>query len=168
VATTATATAATPTAAVPAPTRPVRWTPDRLRVGRLRVDAPVQAVGVRRDGSLAVPDDPSRLGWWIGSALPGSDRGTVLVAGHVDTARDGRGALFALQTLAIGARVEIRAGDRTVAYRVTARRSYDKTRLPARLFGADTPAQLALVTCGGEFRDGSYDRNVVVYATPAP
>jgi hypothetical protein len=49
---------------------------------------------------------------------------------------------------------------------VTARRSYAKGRLPKALFRRDTSPQLALVTCGGAFRDGAYDHNVVVYATP--
>ena len=137
-----------------------------MTIDRLKVEAPVDPVGVTRDGALDVPDDPDRLGWWIGSVLPGERRGTVLIAGHVDTAEDGQGALYRLEKLAIGSRIEIRAGDRSIAYRVTARRSYAKSRLPKALFRRDTSPQLALVTCGGAFRDGAYDHNVVVYATP--
>src|SRR5690242_12675770 len=43
------------------------------------VDAPVTA------GALAVPADPTRVGWWPGGALPGADTGSVVLAGHVDT-----------------------------------------------------------------------------------
>jgi sortase family protein len=145
-------------------TGPGLWTPERLAIGALDLKAPVDPVGVTGDGALDVPDDPDRLGWWIGSALPGDRTGTVLIAGHVDTARDGPGALYRLESLRIGSRIDVRAGDRTVAYRVTARRSYAKTRLPQSLFRRDATAQLALVTCGGAFRDGTYDHNVVVYA----
>ena len=152
----------------PPPPAPDSWTPARLDIDRLRVSAPVTAAGVTSGGDLAVPEDPSRLGWWIGSARPGDPRGTVLVAGHVDTARDGKGALFRLEDLPLGATIEVRAGDRTVSYRSTARRSYAKTRLPGELFRRTGPAQLALVTCGGAFRDGAYDHNVVVYAVPVP
>ncbi|GAA3351995.1 hypothetical protein GCM10020358_84170 [Amorphoplanes nipponensis] len=150
----------------PAPAAPARWTPARVAIDRLRVAAPVDPVGTTRAGALDVPGDPDRLGWWIGSALPGDRRGTVLIAGHVDTAEDGAGALYRLETLPVGARIVVRAGDRDVAYRVTARRSYAKSRLPAALFRRDTGPLLALVTCGGAFRDGAYDHNVVVYATP--
>jgi sortase (surface protein transpeptidase) len=131
-----------------------------------RVDAPVDPAGVRPGGELDVPADGERLGWWIGSAQPGAERGTVLIAGHVDTVDDGPGALYGLERLPMGSRVDVRTGDRTVAYQVVARRSYAKTRLPADLFRVDGPPRLALVTCGGAFRDGSYDRNVVVYAEP--
>ncbi|GAA3952424.1 class F sortase [Actinoplanes auranticolor] len=162
--------ASTPaTASAAARTRapaPARWTPTKVTLDRPAAGAPVDPVGVTRDGALDVPDDPDRLGWWIGSALPGDRRGTVLIAGHVDTAEDGKGALYRLEKLAIGSRIEVRAGDRSVAYRVTARRSYAKSRLPEDLFRRDTNPQLALVTCGGAFRDGAYDHNVVVYATP--
>ncbi len=149
---------------VPAP--PPWATPNRVTIDRLRADAPVEAVGVRADRSLAVPDEGATLGWWIGSATPGSPRGTVVIAGHVDTAEDGPGALFRLETLPLGAKIEVRAGDRVVAYRAVARRSYPKQRLPADLFATDTAPRLALVTCGGTFSDGVYSRNVVVYAEP--
>ncbi len=152
-------------AAVPDP--PAWATPTRVTIGGLRVDAPVAAVGVRADGSLAVPDDPDRLGWWIGSATPGSPRGTVVIAGHVDTAQDGPGALARLEKLPLGAPIEVRAGDRVVQYRAVARRSYAKQRLPAELFRTGTAPRLALVTCGGTFRDGTYSHNVVVYAEPS-
>ncbi|MEV6491451.1 class F sortase [Actinoplanes sp. NPDC051633] len=146
---------------------PPPWAaPSRIRIAGLRVDVPVQAAGVRPDRALDVPEDPERLGWWIGSATPGSPRGTVLVAGHVDTAEDGPGALFRLETLPMGARIEVRAGDRTVTYRAVARRSYDKQRLPDGLFAAGGPPRLALVTCGGTFHKGVYSHNVVVYAEP--
>jgi hypothetical protein len=152
-------------AAAPAPGL---WTPERVAIAALKVGAPVDAVGVAADGELDVPADPDRLGWWIGSALPGDRRGTVLIAGHVDTARDGKGALYRLEKLPVGARIEVGAGDRTIVYRVTARRSYAKARLPKELFRRDTAPQLALVTCGGAFRNGTYDRNVVIYAAALP
>jgi sortase family protein len=171
--------AAAPSAPIPATSAPAAsasatrapepaalWTPSEVTIGRIRVEAPVDAAGVTGEGDLDVPTDPDRLGWWIGSALPGDRAGTVLIAGHVDTARDGKGALYRLESLPMGARIDVRAGDRTVAYEVTARRSYAKSRLPKDLFRRDTPARLALVTCGGAFRNGAYDHNVVVYATP--
>ncbi|GAA0492649.1 hypothetical protein Ade02nite_69360 [Paractinoplanes deccanensis] len=159
---------ARPGTAKATPPIPPAWAPPtNVTIGAQRIDAPVSAVGVHPDGSLAVPEDPARLGWWIGSATPGSARGTVLIAGHVDTAEDGPGALFRLETLPLGATVGVRAGDRVVPYRVVARRGYPKQRLPADLFRADTAPRLALVTCGGSFRDGAYSHNVVVYAEPA-
>ncbi|WP_305786959.1 class F sortase [Symbioplanes lichenis] len=163
-----------PVAAVASPSAPLvdaapqPWAPPtRVTIGALKVDAPVDAVGVEPGGALVVPENPARLGWWIGSATPGSPRGTVVVAGHVDTAADGPGALFRLETLPLGATVQVRAGDRVVTYRTVARRSYAKERLPADLFAAGGAPRLALVTCGGTFHNGVYSHNVVVYAEPA-
>ena len=157
-----------PSAVVPVRAVPALWTPTELTIGRLRVSAPVEPVGVTGTGVLEVPADPDRLGWWFGSALPGDRRGTVLIAGHVDTAEDGRGALYRLETLPVGARVEVRAGEQTIGYRVEARRSYAKSRLPRDLFRRDTAPRLVLITCGGEYPAASYAPNVVAYPPPAP
>lgn len=162
----------TPSAAAPGPaprpgkSAPAWAVPTRVTIGALRVDAPVDPAGVRPDRSLAVPEDPDRLGWWIGSAAPGTPKGTVLLAGHVDTARDGAGALFRLEKLSMGARIDVRAGDRVTTYRAVARRSYVKQRLPADLYRTDSSPKLVLITCGGSFHNGVYSHNVVVYAEP--
>lgn len=141
-------------------------TPTRVVIPALRVDAAVDPVGVGAGGALGIPEDADRLGWWIGSAMPAAARGTVLIAGHVDTVADGQGALFRLETLAMGARIDVRSGDRVVAYRAVARRSYTKRRLPPDLFRSDTAPRLVLITCGGAFENGSYSHNVVLYAEP--
>jgi Sortase domain len=141
-------------------------TPTRLVIPRLHLSAPIDPVAVRADRGLDVPDDAARLGWWVGSALPGSARGAVLVAGHVDTLRNGPGALYRLESLPLGSRIDVAAGGRTVSYRTVARRSYVKSGLPAALFRPDTAPHLALVTCGGAFRNGRYADNVVIYAEP--
>jgi hypothetical protein len=134
-------------------------TPTRLVIPRLHLSAPIDPVAVGSDRSLDVPEDAARLGWWVGSALPGSPNGAVLVAGHVDTLCNGPGALYRLESLPLGSRIDVAAGGRTVSYRAVARRSYTKSGLPAALFRPDTAAQLALVTCGGAFRNGRYADN---------
>jgi hypothetical protein len=151
----------------PAPRSPDDdWAPPtRITIAALHVDAPVEPVSARA-GALSIPDNPADLGWWLGSATPGAGRGTVLVAGHVDTAADGPGALFRLEQLPMGSVITARTGSHSVAYRAVARRSYDKQHLPAALFRPDSAPQLVLVTCGGTFRNGAYSHNVVVYATP--
>ncbi len=66
--------------------------PVALVIPVIGVRAPVRPVD-NLDGSLAVPDDPGQIGWWIGSAVPGSVAGTVVLDGHVDSVA-GPGALF--------------------------------------------------------------------------
>jgi hypothetical protein len=150
------------------PPAPAGGPPRQVRIADLALVADVDPAGVDDGRRLDIPADPRRLGWWIGAARPGDAQGTVLLAGHVDTADAGRGALFRLESLPMGATVEVAAGGQVFRYRVTARRSYAKTRLPADLFAAGGAPRLVLVTCGGRFRAGAYDSNVVVYADQLP
>ena len=102
-----------------------------LSLPTLGVDAPVQPVDVRSDGQLAVPDDARVVGWWAQGARPGSPRGSVVIDGHVDTSRDGPGALFHLARLEPGATIMISGPGGSLTYRVAAIRRYPKTALPA-------------------------------------
>jgi hypothetical protein len=129
------------------------------------VTAAVRPAPVDRSGTLAVPRDSANVGWWIGGSTAGSARGTVVLAGHVDTEGQ-RGALYGLEQLAMGTIVTVDTANGRYAYKVVARRSFRKERLPDALFALNSPPRLALVTCGGQFEDGSYDHNVVVYAVP--
>jgi hypothetical protein len=157
--------AAEPSAGPPPP--PAPQLPVRLVIPALAVTAPVVDAPVTAAGSLRVPDDPSRVGWWTGGAQPGAATGTLLLAGHVDD-RAGPGALFHLAQLSVGAAVYVDGDRNRYGYRITARRTYLKQRLPATLFDRTTAHRLVLITCGGRFHDDHYDDNVVVYAEPAP
>ncbi len=162
-----------PAAAAPAPSRTaVPFTPTRLRVPRLGVDAPVVPITVQPDGLLAVPGDVDTIGWWSAGAAAAAPSGTVVLVGHVDSARQGPGAFFGLRTLKPGDRVILSsAGDRTAAYTVAARRQYPKNALPSgEVFGQHTTPRLVLVTCGGSFDRATrhYSDNIAVYAVPAP
>jgi hypothetical protein len=142
--------------------------PIRLRISALGVQAPVTAVRASTDGALAVPGDPREVGWWAGGATPGDPHGTVVLDGHVDTARFGVGALFRLADLAPGAEVVVTTSAGDARYRVIARRVYAKAALPPQVFSTSGSPRLVLVTCGGPFdaRTRHYSDNVAVFATP--
>jgi hypothetical protein len=136
----------------------------------------VPVIGVRAavrpvanvDGSLGVPDDPGQIGWWVGSALPGSVNGTVVLNGHVDSVA-APGALFRLTDLRQGDTITVAtaAGGR-VTYAVTGRRVFTKTAgLPSDVFSLDTTPRLAVITCGGPFDRAtrSYRDNIVLFAS---
>ncbi|MGW0321061.1 class F sortase [Streptomyces flavidovirens] len=131
--------------------------------------AAVVPVAVARDGALALPEDDRNGGWWALGAPAGAAQGTTLLAGHVDT-RAGPGTFAALHSLPLRARVEvIGANGRTYPYTVVARRTYTQASLPPDLFTRDNDHRLALITCAGAYNPAShsYDRNLVLYATPA-
>ena len=162
-----------PSAAGPASSHTAApFVPARVRVPRIGIDAPVVPVTVRPDGLLAVPADVRTVGWWSAGAPAAASAGTVVLAGHVDSARQGSGAFFSIRALEPGDRVILSSTTgRTTAYTVAARRQYPKNALPAgQVFGQDTTSRLVLVTCGGSFDRATrhYSDNVVVYARPAP
>jgi hypothetical protein len=146
--------------------------PQRVRLPGLQVDAPVVPVGVDDHGQVAVPADGTVVGWYRWSPAAGSAAGNTVLTGHVDTRRDGPGALFDLTDVRPGHTVAVELSDGSVVpYEVVALRDYDKADLPVdELFDRTGPARLLLITCGGEFdeRTRRYADNVVVTAVPAP
>jgi sortase (surface protein transpeptidase) len=92
-----------------------------------------------------------------------------VLVGHVDSARQGEGAFFALHSLAVGTRVVVSMTDgRPVTYRVASREQFPKSRVPLQSLFATTGApRLTLITCGGSFDETirSYRDNLVVTAT---
>ena len=133
--------------------------------------AAVVMTGVGTDGHLLVPDDPALVGWWAAGARPGDERGSVVLAGHVDSRRFGVGKFKVLFDVAIGDPVWIvDAAGAEHHYRVVSRQQIDKDELPPQLFDHDAPPQLVLITCGGTFDETTrhYSDNVIVIAEPAP
>lgn len=158
-----------PVLSASAPVGPAGSFPLRVRVELLHVDAPVIPVVVSGGGALGVPADPRTVGWWAGGPLPGSAAGTVVLDGHVDSAATGPGALFALQRVAVGDTVTVSGVPRSVTYRITGVREYDKGELPASALFVRTGApRLALITCGGPFdaRSRHYRDNIVAFGVP--
>jgi hypothetical protein len=145
-------------------------TPVRLRIAALGIGARIVPAGIdMARGVLGVPVDIHRIGWWRDGMAPGVRSGSILIAGHVDSARAGRGALFALPRARVGQRVHVTTADGTVhTYRVLSVRSYPKRALPLGVYAKDGPPRLVLVTCGGTFdrSTGHYPDDVVVTAVP--
>lgn len=146
-----------------------RELPRQLLLPRFGIHADVLPV-TSTDGVLAVPENPQQVGWWAGSALPGSTSGTTVIDGHIDSATAGVGALIHLSDLVPGDSVSIVGSTgKTIDYRVVARRVYVKhAGLPSSLFAPGGPQRLLLISCGGPFDSdrGSYEDNIVVFATP--
>ncbi len=132
------------------------------------VNAPVVPVATGITGQLQVPKSPTDVGWWAAGAAPGSAGGTVLLAGHVDSAH-GRGVFAALWDVQVGTKVTVTAGDGSVhRYQIVARRIYRQDDLPTDLFGGAAKPRLALVTCTGSYNHSAhrYTHNLVLYGVP--
>ncbi|MEV3993067.1 class F sortase [Streptomyces sp. NPDC049837] len=138
--------------------------------GHLR-PTPVDPVTADAGGAMAVPESPTRLGWWALGAPPGAAHGTVLLAGHLDSAEEGAGPFEALHDVPMGTRAQVTTADGARhTYKIVARRTHAKKALPQDLFTPRGTARLALVTCAGDFDPDAhaYDENLVLYGEPVP
>ncbi len=119
------------------------WTPQWWRSASaptVRPRWPSRTMSRRSAGTGSAPD-------------PGTRAGAAVLAGHVDGAGQGRGAMYRVRELGPGDRIEVELADgQSVGYRVIAKETIVKKRLPVeRLFARDGPPRLVLITCGGPF-----------------
>jgi hypothetical protein len=147
--------------------------PTRLRIPVLGLDAAVDAVGIdAATGDFAVPPSVDRVGWYQYGSGFYADTGSIVIAGHVDSAAQGRGAFFALGTLDASDPVTLTGpGGKTREFEVVARKRYAKSVVPLRdYFARDGTVRLTLITCGGPFNPDTrhYRDNVVVTAIGRP
>ena len=140
--------------------------PVALVVPDLGLDTRLTGAGTGRDGTLQVPADASRAGWYVDGPAPG-DLGPAIVVGHLDS-RAGPGIFAGLAGLEPGDRISVRRADGTqVAFAVSEITTYAKRDFPtARIYAGDGRATLRIITCGGAFDEetGRYRSNTVVYA----
>ena len=161
-----TARPAAPTAA-PAVVPPVR-----VSLPAHGIEAPIDPVGVEPEGEMTLPEDVDRVGWYSYGPVPGGAEGAAVVAGHVDDAEQGLGALAPLRAAEAGDEVVVEAADgSSTRWTVTSRETIDKPGVPlGDLFARTGAPRLVLITCGGPFDPElrSYRDNVVVVAEPRP
>ncbi|MFF3905740.1 class F sortase [Streptomyces sp. NPDC001848] len=139
---------------------------ERIRIPALQVDAPVMPVGLDTSGWVAAPppEDPNLAGWFTGAVSPG-EKGTAVIVGHVDN-HEGPAVFYGLGALGKGNHLEVRRQDgRTAVFEVYGNEVFAKAHFPGdRVYGNKGAPELRVITCGGEFVDGNYKGNVVVFA----
>jgi len=141
--------------------------PDRVRISAIGVDAPLMGLALTRSGSLDVPPAGRKnlAGWYEAGTTPG-ERGTAIVAGHVDNA-EGPAVFYDLGALRKGSAIEVDRRDGSVAvFTVDAVEVYDAKDFPdEKVYGAANRPELRVITCGGGYsRSTGYRGNVVVFA----
>ncbi len=143
--------------------------PAALTIPSIDVEAPLERLAVRDDGTLAAPVDFARAGWFAEGPAPG-ERGPAVIVGHVDS-QDGPAVFYRLAELAPGDPIEVTLADDSVArFTVTDTLEAAKDAFPTEAVYGPTPGPtLRLITCTGAFDRAArhYLSNLVVYATPA-
>jgi hypothetical protein len=140
--------------------------PVRIRIPAMHVDSKLIDLGLRPDGSVAVPPRTDVAGWYDGGPRPGQP-GPAVILGHVDS-KDGPGIFIDLHAVKAGTEIRVdRADGSSATFTVTKVQKVAKTRFPTDLVYAPTlDPTLRLVTCGGSFdrAKGSYRDNVIAFA----
>ncbi|MFH9818132.1 class F sortase [Streptomyces sp. NPDC017230] len=145
-----------------------RSKPVRLLIPEISVDAPFTDLAIGANGQLEPPppDDTNLVGWYAKGASPG-ERGTSIIAGHVDTKTSA--AVFAyLGQLDEGDVFHVRRADgRQASFEVDGLETFDKDDFPSkRVYGDADRAEVRLITCAGDYdrKAKDYTENLVVFA----
>jgi sortase (surface protein transpeptidase) len=119
---------------------------------------------------LVVPERVQRVGWWDGGAQAGDPFGSVVLAGHVDSAGGGIGFFARLLRIGPGDTVVLRGAGHSATYKVSSVLSVPQDALATEsgAFDQTTAHRLVLITCTGAYNAarGGYEQNLVVTATP--
>jgi sortase (surface protein transpeptidase) len=143
-----------------------QYAPLRIQIPAIGASAPVDPLGLNRDGTLEVPADFARAGYYTGRPPPGAIGPAIIVA-HVDS-KTGPAVFARLRDLKPGDEVTVTRADRSdVVFVIDRIESHPKNAFPTNAVYDPTPgATLRLITCGGSFdrRAGHYRDNVIAFA----
>ncbi len=141
--------------------------PERLLIPAISVDANVQQVGLTANKAMANPIGFVDVGWYKYGTVPG-ERGSAVIAGHVDNGLGLNGVFKNLKDLKEGDDVYVLDEEGTqIHFKVTAVNHYPYDEAPAEeIFNEPSKTLLQLITCGGKWlKDAkTYDERVVVTA----
>jgi hypothetical protein len=158
---------ATPAVTLAPATASVRTTPVSISIAAIKVSAHVGALGLNPDKTVQVPSKPMQAGWYKFGPAPGQ-AGSAVILGHVDS-KTGPAVFARLSQLRAGNKVTVTMANHSVVrYVVTKVATYANAKFPAaKVYGANGPSTLNLVTCGGSYDkgNGGYQSNVVVYTS---
>jgi len=143
-----------------------QYAPLRIEIPAIGASAPVDPLGLNADGTLQVPTDFARAGYYTGRPPPGATGPAIIVA-HVDS-KSGPAVFARLRDLEPGDEVTVTRADRSeVIFVIDRLESHPKNAFPTRaVYDPTAGATLRLITCGGSFdrRAGHYRDNLIAFA----
>lgn len=139
--------------------------PVGITIPSIKVDTTVEQVGVTKEGEMGLPSSPSTVGWFGLGPRPGQ-KGSSVIAGHVDD-EVGNGAVFAnLSELVVGDQIFIETDQgHSLTFIVQESQTYNAGFAEA-VFGRNDGIYLNLITCDGvwDAAKNSYSKRLVVFA----
>jgi LPXTG-site transpeptidase (sortase) family protein len=141
--------------------------PAKLIVPSLGIEAAVEHVGKKADGSMDTPKTIANVAWYEPGSMPG-EQGNAVFAGHVNNALGMAGVFKELSALRQGDTVEV-VGEGGERYRYEVERvaEYHLTNAPLEeIFAKTGPSRAVLITCEGTWdkEARTYDKRLVVVA----
>jgi len=141
--------------------------PVRLQIPPIGVDSSLVRLDAKPDGSIEVPSDFDRPGWYMRGPAPG-EPGPAIILGHLDSFT-GPAVFWRLAALRPGDAVKVGREDGSqLAFKVQRIASFSTDAFPTdEVYGPTTGPELRLITCGGTFSLSrrQYLANVVVFAS---
>ena len=144
-------------------------TPTRLKIPSLGVNAAVETVGIKTDGTMGTPKNFDNVGWYSPGSKPGEE-GPAVFAGHVNNGGIRKGVFEKLSKIKTGDYVTVEdAAGRSKIYKVSSVREYPAEAPAGELFAPGGPSRLVLITCDGEWlpAERTFDKRLVVVADAA-
>jgi len=138
--------------------------PVRLTIPAINVNASIQKIGVTSKGEMEIPSNSVDVGWFKFGSLPG-EKGSAVIAGHLDGENGGAGVFINLYKLRPGDKLYVKNDKgETTTFVVRENRIYNPGYADD-VFSLNDSAHLNLVTCDGVW-DGvkkSYNKRLVVF-----
>ena len=142
-------------------------TPVRLAIPAIGVEATVEQVGLKADGSMATPSNFENVAWYSLGAKPGAP-GNAVIDGHVNNALTKAGVFEHLSSLTLGdALIVTDSSGNKLSYVVVGTQAYAANAAPdGAIFATSGPSQLVLITCDGQWDTANhqFDKRLVVTA----
>ncbi len=142
-------------------------TPARLVIPVIGVNAAVEQVANKADGSMGTPSTFGDVAWYMLGPKPGAP-GNAVIDGHVNNALTTAGVFEHLSQLKAGDLIMVSdATGKTLTYTVRGVEAYGTSNTPIdSIFTTTGPSQLVLITCEGEWVQSqhSFNERLVVYA----
>lgn len=147
---------------------PIIAQPAHLTIPKLNLNAPIDPVGLDKNGRMDVPTTVGATGWYSMGSKPG-EIGNAVIDGHFDTPTGAPSVFYYIGNLAPGDTIQVTTTDNKVyTFSVTQVTSFPDNGFPIeQVFGKSDTKNLNLITCSGTWDRAAhnYSNRTVVFST---
>jgi LPXTG-site transpeptidase (sortase) family protein len=147
-------------------TRSLAGSPMRIEIPSIKVSAAIGPVGILKNGAMGAPEKASDTAWYKYGPKPG-EKGSAVIAGHVDWHYGAKGVFARLNTLKTGDKISVQDDKgKTMVFVVRGSREYNPKEDATDVFRShDGKSYLNLVTCSGVWNRlaKSYTKRLVIF-----